>query len=213
MSDASNSTVHLQADSVECSRDDRLLFEDLSVEVSGGDALILEGRNGTGKTTLLRILCGLRRPDEGEVRWSGVAIEECAVDFHRHMAYVGHLDGIKRELTALENLRLLQTLSGRGRLSIEEALEAVELGGFEDIPVHYLSAGQKRRAALARLLVTDARLWILDEPFTSLDVHGIALVESLMDRHLSAKGALVMTSHHQVNLSAGVIKRLNLSER
>lgn len=203
----------MQAEAIECSRDDRLLFADLTLELSGGEALILEGRNGTGKTTLLRILCGLRRPDEGEVRWGGVPIEECAVDFHRHMVYVGHLDGIKRELTALENLRVLQTLSGRGRLTIEEALEAVRLGGFEDIPVHYLSAGQKRRAALARLLVTDARLWVLDEPFTSLDVHGIELVEALMAKHIAAGGAMVMTSHHQVNLSTGVIKRLNLSER
>lgn len=213
MSDIATSGVHLQAEAIECSRDDRLLFADLTLELSGGEALILEGRNGTGKTTLLRILCGLRRPDEGEVRWGGVPIEECAVDFHRHMVYVGHLDGIKRELTALENLRVLQTLSGRGRLTIEEALEAVRLGGFEDIPVHYLSAGQKRRAALARLLVTDARLWVLDEPFTSLDVHGIELVEALMAKHIAAGGAMVMTSHHQVNLSTGVIKRLNLSER
>jgi heme exporter protein A len=207
------STVHLQAEAIECSRDDRLLFSDLTLELCGGEALILEGRNGTGKTTLLRILCGLRRPDDGEVRWGGVPIEECAVDFHRHMVYVGHLDGIKRELTALENLRVLQTLSGKGRLTIEEALDAVRLGGFEDIPVHYLSAGQKRRAALARLLVTDARLWVLDEPFTSLDVHGIELIESLMAKHIAAGGAMVMTSHHQVNLSTGVIKRLNLSER
>ena len=213
MSETAASTVHLQAEAIECSRDDRLLFSDLTLELCGGEALILEGRNGTGKTTLLRILCGLRRPDDGEVRWGGVPIEECAVDFHRHMVYVGHLDGIKRELTALENLRVLQTLSGKGRLTIEEALDAVRLGGFEDIPVHYLSAGQKRRAALARLLVTDARLWVLDEPFTSLDVHGIELIESLMAKHIAAGGAMVMTSHHQVNLSTGVIKRLNLSER
>lgn len=213
MSQIAASRVQLQAEAIECSRDDRLLFADLSLQLCGGEALILEGRNGTGKTTLLRILCGLRRPDEGEVRWDGVPIEECAVDFHRHMVYVGHLDGIKRELTALENLRVLQTLSGKGRLTIEEALEAVRLGGFEDIPVHYLSAGQKRRAELARLLVTDARLWVLDEPFTSLDVHGIELVESLMAKHIASGGAMVMTSHHQVNLSTGVIKRLNLSER
>ena len=203
----------LEVDNVSCSRDDRLLFENLSFNVNKGQAVVLEGRNGTGKTTLLRILCGLRRPDAGEVRWDGISIEKNAVEFHRYMAFVGHHDGVKRELSALENLRVLQTLCGKGDLTIEEALEAVKLSGYEDIPTHYLSAGQRRRAALARLLVTDARIWILDEPFTSLDVHGIALVESLMAEHLAKGRALVMTSHHDVKLHSADVQRINLSER
>lgn len=206
-----DSNTLLEVDNVSCSRDDRLLFEKLSFNVNRGQAVVLEGRNGTGKTTLLRILCGLRRPDDGEVRWDGIAIEENAVEFHRYMAFVGHTDGVKRELTALENLRVLQTLCGKGDMTIEEALEAVQLAGFEDIPTHYLSAGQRRRAALARLLVTDARVWILDEPFTSLDVHGIALLESLMDQHLAKGRALVMTSHHAVHLTTADVQRINLS--
>lgn len=208
---ASTVTPRLEAVDLACIRDDRLLFENLSFSISGGEAIILEGRNGTGKTTLLRMLCGLRRPDAGEIRWQDESIERCAVEFHRYMAFVGHADGVKRELTAIENLRLLQTLCGQGSMSIHEALATVKLVGFEDIPVHYLSAGQRRRAALARLLVTDARLWILDEPFTSLDRDGIRLVEDLMDRHLANGGAMVMTSHHDVNLHAPKTQRINLS--
>ncbi|WP_256857602.1 cytochrome c biogenesis heme-transporting ATPase CcmA [Solemya velum gill symbiont] len=207
----SSSKLLLEADSLACIRDDRLLFENLSFGIHSGEAVVLEGRNGTGKTTLLRILCGLRRPDEGEVRWNGESIERCTTEYHRYMAFVGHTDGVKRELTPLENLRVLQTLCGKGNLSIEQALEAVKLYGFEDVPVHYLSAGQKRRAGLARLLVTDVRIWVLDEPFTSLDREGIKLTESLMDLHLSNGGALVMTSHHEVNLLAPNTQVINLS--
>jgi heme exporter protein A len=201
----------LEALNLACIRDDRLLFENLSFSIEAGQAIILEGRNGTGKTTLLRMLCGLRRPDAGEIHWQGESIERNAVDFYRHMAFVGHADGVKRELTAIENLRLLQTLCGKGNMSIHAALATVKLVGFEDVPVHYLSAGQRRRAALARLLVTDARLWVLDEPFTSLDRDGIRLVEELMDRHLADGGSMVMTSHHEVNLSAPNTQRINLS--
>lgn len=201
----------LEAEKLACLRDDRLLFEGLSFSISGGEAIVLEGRNGTGKTTLLRILCGLRRPDEGNVKWGGVSIEKCAVDFHRFMAFVGHTDGVKRELSALENLRVLQTLCGKGNITIEQALATVKLFGYEDVPVHYLSAGQRRRAALARLLVTDAKLWVLDEPFTSLDRSGIKLVEELMDRHLQEGGAMVMTSHHDVNLTTKNMRRIDLS--
>jgi heme exporter protein A len=161
----------------------------------------------------LRILCGLRRPDEGEVRWQGIPIEKNYVDYYTRMAFVGHMDGIKRELSALENLRLSRSLCGSGNVSIEEALETLLLTGYEDIPTYYLSAGQRRRVALARLLATDARLWILDEPFTSLDREGIALVENLMDEHVGAGGAMIMTSHHEVRLSTPGVRVLNLSAR
>ncbi len=207
----SEQTVSLEADRLSCIRDDRVLFEDLSFAVSSGEAIVLEGRNGTGKTSLLRILCGLRRPDEGEVRWHGAPIEKNYVDYYTHMAFVGHMDGIKRELSALENLRISRSLCGAGDMRIEQALEILKLAGYEDIPTYYLSAGQRRRVALARLLATDARLWILDEPFTSLDREGIALVENLMDRHVGAGGAMIMTSHHEVHLSTPNVRILNLS--
>jgi heme exporter protein A len=209
----SEQPISLEAHHLSCIRDDRLLFEGLSFSIGSGEAIVLEGRNGTGKTSLLRILCGLRRPDEGEVRWQGIPIEKNYVDYYTRMAFVGHMDGIKRELSALENLRLSRSLCGSGNVSIEEALETLLLTGYEDIPTYYLSAGQRRRVALARLLATDARLWILDEPFTSLDREGIALVENLMDEHVGAGGAMIMTSHHEVRLSTPVVRVLNLSAR
>jgi heme exporter protein A len=209
----SEQPISLEAHHLSCIRDDRLLFEGLSFSIGSGEAIVLEGRNGTGKTSLLRILCGLRRPDEGEVRWQGIPIEKNYVDYYTRMAFVGHMDGIKRELSALENLRLSRSLCGSGNVSIEEALETLLLTGYEDIPTYYLSAGQRRRVALARLLATDARLWILDEPFTSLDREGIALVENLMDEHVGAGGAMIMTSHHEVRLSTPGVRVLNLSAR
>jgi heme exporter protein A len=212
-SSVSEQPISLEADHLSCIRDDRVLFEGLSFSIGSGEAIVLEGRNGTGKTSLLRILCGLRRPDEGEVRWHGIPIEKNYVDYYTHMAFVGHMDGIKRELSALENLRLSRSLCGSGNVSIEEALETLLLTGFEDIPTYYLSAGQRRRVALARLLATDARLWILDEPFTSLDREGIKLVENLMDEHVGAGGAMIMTSHHEVHLSTPGVRILNLSAR
>jgi heme exporter protein A len=132
-------SVSLEADHLSCIRDDRILFEDLSFAVSSGEAVVLEGRNGTGKTSLLRILCGLRRPDEGEVRWHGAPIEKNYVDYYTHMAFVGHMDGIKRELSALENLRISRSLCGAGDMRIEQALETLHLAGYEDIPTYYLS--------------------------------------------------------------------------
>jgi heme exporter protein A len=209
----SKQSVSLEADKLSCIRDDRVLFEGLSFRLGSGEAIVLEGRNGTGKTSLLRILCGLRRPDAGEVRWHGASIEKNYVDYYTHMAFVGHMDGIKKELSALENLRLSRSLCGSGDMTIEEALQTLNLTGYEDIPTFYLSAGQRRRVALARLLATDARLWILDEPFTSLDREGIALVERLMDAHIDAGGAMIMTSHHEVHLTTPNVRVLNLSEK
>lgn len=209
----SSQSVSFEAYDLSCIRDDRVLFEHLSFSIDSGQAIVLEGRNGTGKTSLLRILCGLRRPDDGEVRWHGEPIEKNYVDFYTHMAFVGHMDGIKKELSALENLRLSRSLCGSGEMTIEQALDTLNLIGYEDIPTYYLSAGQRRRVALARLLATDARLWILDEPFTSLDREGIKLVEGLMDRHVGAGGAMIMTSHHEVHLNTPNVHILNLSDR
>jgi heme exporter protein A len=206
------SRLFLEAENLTCLRDDRLLFESLSFQLESGEAIVLEGRNGTGKTSLLRILCGLRRPDEGEVRWKGQSIEKNFVDYHRHMVFVGHMDGVKKELSAQENLRLSRSLCGAGPMPIEQALDTLKLSGFEDVPTQYLSAGQRRRVALARLLVTDSRVWILDEPFTSLDKSGVELVEQLMDSHVQKGGALVLTSHHDVRLNSEGVRRLDLTE-
>ncbi len=197
---------------LECIRDDRVLFSGLDFVLDSGQALLLEGRNGSGKTSLLRILCGIRFPESGSVHWCGEDIHQLGPLYHEHIAYVGHRDGLKLDLTPLENLAMARGLgSPNPDISPAEALASVELYGFEDIPSRNLSAGQQRRLALARLLVTRSQLWILDEPFTSLDVHGIELVEGLFHEHVSRGGMLAMTSHHTVNLDSACVQRINLS--
>jgi len=203
------STVLLQGVDLSCIRDDRVLFEGLSFELSAGQVLLLEGKNGSGKTSLLRILCGFREADAGQVKWCGDAINDA--DYYVDMAYVGHLDGVKKELTVLENLRVSLALGQAGQYSIQQALAKVHLDDFDDALVQTLSAGQKRRLSLARLLITKNRLWILDEPFTSLDKAGIALIEALMIEHCAVGGMIVLTSHHDINLPEVDVQRILLS--
>lgn len=192
-----------------CIRDDRVLFEELAFELASGQVLLLEGKNGSGKTSLLRILCGFREPDSGAIHWCGESVKDSS--FHADMAYVGHLDGIKKELTVLENLNMAMALGSAGRYSIAQALDKVHLAGYDDVLVQALSAGQKRRLSLARLLITENVLWILDEPFTSLDRQGIALIESLMAEHCANGGMIVLTSHHDIALHDVDVLRINLS--
>lgn len=204
-----HSTHHLQGENLSCIRDDRELFVGLSFALQAGQVLLLEGQNGSGKTTLLRIICGFREPDVGQVLWCGEAIPDS--QYYADMAYVGHLDGIKKELAVLENLKLSLALGRPGKLSIQQALAKVQLAGYDDALIQTLSAGQKRRLSLARLLTTYNVLWILDEPFTSLDKQGIILVESLMAEHCAGGGMIVMTSHHDVNLQGVDVHRIRLS--
>lgn len=200
----------LQAIELSCIRDDRVLFAGLNFQLQAGQILLLEGKNGSGKTSLLRILCGFREPDAGQVQWNNEAINDSS--YYADMAYVGHLDGIKKELTVLENLKVCLALGISGQYSIPEALKKVHLQGYEEILVQALSAGQKRRLSLARLLITHNNLWILDEPFTSLDKQGISLIESLMLEHCANGGMIVLTSHHDITLHDNInIIRINLS--
>lgn len=199
----------LQGTDLSCIRDDRVLFEGLTFELLAGQVLLLEGKNGSGKTSLLRILCGFREPDAGEVFWCGDAINDS--QYYQDMAYVGHLDGVKKELTVLENLKVSLALGQGGRYTIPQALAKVHLSDYDDVMVSALSAGQKRRLSLARLLITHNILWILDEPFTSLDKQGIALIESLMSEHCASGGMIVLTSHHDIELHGVDVYRINLS--
>ncbi len=202
----------LEARGLGCVRNDRQLFADLSFCLCPGQALILEGRNGSGKTSLLRILCGMRQPDDGQLCWNGEDIFRLGPEYHAQIAYVGHRDGVKQDLTATENLRLARGLGAPNpAFGIDAALDQVELWEHADSLARNLSAGQQRRLALARLLVTWAKLWILDEPFTSLDSLGIGIVESLFANHLAGGGMLAVTSHHPVSLNDADIIRINLS--
>lgn len=215
ISNDAHSTATFEARSLECIRDDRVLFDDLCFTINPGEALVLEGRNGSGKTSLLRIISGIRLPESGQVLWEGEDIFRLGPEFHEHTAYLGHKDGSKLDLTPLENLRIAQGLGkAREGISLEESLEQVGLYGFEDVPTRNLSAGQQRRLAIARLLVTDAKLWILDEPFTSLDRKGIEQMERLFEAHLQRGGMAAMTTHHRIGFKDEVkLVRINLSER
>lgn len=201
----------LEVFGLHCIRDERDLFTDLNFRLHAGQVLLVEGRNGCGKTTMLRILCGIRAQESGTILWCGEAIEKLGAIYHQQIAYVGHHDGVKLELTVVENIRLAQAFGKPSELSIDEILWQIQLVGYEDIPTQALSAGQRRRLALSRLLATDSVLWILDEPFTSLDTRGIALFTDLMAAHTANGGLIVVTSHHSVDLAGADVRRLRLS--
>ncbi|MCL7944994.1 cytochrome c biogenesis heme-transporting ATPase CcmA [Marinobacter sp. ATCH36] len=193
----------LQAVNLECERDDRVLFRDLSFSILPGTLIRVEGPNGSGKTTLLRILAGLNDSYSGDLLWRGQRRDGYREDFLRNMLYLGHRPGIKPLLTPIENLRALMA----GRRSVPDkvlwqALEGTGLGGFQAVPCHSLSAGQQRRVALARLLIADEPLWILDEVFTAIDIHGVAALEKLLIERVENGGAIVVTTHHDLRLPA-----------
>lgn len=192
-------TTHcdLTANQVRCERDDRVLFEHLDLAVNQGDLIQLVGPNGAGKTTLLRLMAGLNHDFDGQVRWQGKNIRQCFQDYARQRLYIGHLSAIKKVLTPLENLRWFVSSWPEVRdEALWQALEDVTLAGYEDVPCQQLSAGQQRRVALARLLVTPTPLWILDEPFTALDKAGVAWLEAQLARHVEQGGSVLITSHH-----------------
>ncbi len=200
----------LSARNLYCERDDRLLFESLDFDLGEGQVLQVKGSNGSGKTTLLRILCGLHDNYQGAINWFGMPIQRQRDYFHGSLLYLGHRVGVNRVLTPMENLRWacqLQAPTTDGQIS--EALERLELRGFEDSPCHSLSAGQKQRVSLARLLINPAQLWVLDEPFTTLDVHGVAVLEDLLVQHVNRGGSVVVTTHHSLAVNSE-IQYLNL---
>lgn len=192
----------LSAHDLACARGERTLFTDMSFCLNAGQLLLVRGGNGRGKTSLLRLLCGLATPLAGEVRWRGEPIRKTRDVYHREMTYVGHVNGVKDDLTPLENLRMAASIADRP-LDEAHALETLRTLGLErclDLPARVLSFGQRRRVALSGLVVAGALLWILDEPLTGLDVHGVALVETLLRDHVGRGGAVVMTTHQPLAL-------------
>lgn len=194
-----------------CSRDERVLFRDLSFQLQGGEMMQIEGPNGAGKTTLLRMLAGLSQPDEGEIRWQDAALSRQRDLYHQQMLYLGHHPGVKSVLTPFENLAFYQAVQGESdHDAIWDALAQVDLVGYEDVPVAQLSAGQQRRVALARLWLTQAPLWILDEPLTAIDKSGVAKLVALFYRHVGAGGMIILTTHQDLDSRAGKLRKLRL---
>jgi heme exporter protein A len=187
----------LEAAELECERGARTLFRGVSFVLRAGELLRVAGANGSGKTSLLRILCGLSRPSAGEVRWNGQPIGSIKEDYAHELVYIGHAPAVKDDLTPRENLEISCRLAGQvaGRQALAEALERLHV---PDLPVRKLSQGQRRRAALARLLVSEAPLWLLDEPFAALDAEGIALLDGLLGKQVDRGGAVVYTTHQEV---------------
>lgn len=203
----------LEADNLECVRGDRRLFKGLGFRLEAGELLYLQGRNGAGKTSLLRMLIGLLPPENGEIRWQGESIRRLADEFRSELCYLGHQNAIKEELTPFENLLAAARLADED-LSEDEALDALEqvgLAGREDLACKYLSQGQKRRVALARLVKEKRLLWVLDEPFVALDVAAVAWLAGIIGAHLQRGGLAVMTTHQPVDIPAGAVKELRLS--
>ncbi|CAH0534082.1 Cytochrome c biogenesis ATP-binding export protein CcmA [Vibrio stylophorae] len=202
----------LDVDALSCQRGDLCLFEHLSFSVHPGELVQIEGANGAGKTTLLRILAGLSQADSGSVRWQGERTSDNRLLFHDALLFLGHQPGLKAQLSAYENLAFYSQCHGHQADvdAIEQALADVGLLGFEHVPAGQLSAGQQRRVSLARLWLSDKPLWILDEPLTAIDKQGVKHLTARFVAHVAAGGSIVMTTHQDLVLPQGEIKRIRL---
>ncbi len=199
----------LDAINLTCVRDDRVLFSELSFSVSPGEMVQIAGKNGAGKTSLLRILAGLAQAEEGEVRWQGEGLGRARYQYHQDLLWLGHQPGIKTVLTAFENLSFYHA---NGAESLRwQALTEVGLLGFEDVPVNQLSAGQQRRVALARLWLSSQKLWVLDEPFTAIDVAGVDKLTQQLKRHTENGGMVILTTHQPFNVEN--VRQIHLQEK
>jgi len=205
----------LSVDNITVWRGDNLLLDDVCFELNAGQVLQIRGANGSGKTTLLRIVCGIGFSDEGSVSWRGVSIERNADQFNAELLYLGHKPGIKAALTPVENLRIFCTLSGVAFSSatdnaISSALSHLSLDSQAHLACRHLSAGQQRRVSLARLILQSAKVWVLDEPLTSLDKAGLAWVENQIGQHVANGGAVLLTTHVPLNVEGVTVESLEL---
>lgn len=203
----------LEVSKLGCVRGDRRLFSGLDLSLPAGTFLQLTGPNGSGKTSLLRILCGLLAPAEGKIKWQGENIRSLGEDYFTTVTYLGHRHGVKDELSGIENLRISNALNGVD-VSIDRArdvLKRMGLAGRESLPARLLSEGQRRRVALARLLTCNTKLWLLDEVMTSLDKGAVALIRSLIEEHLAGGGIAIVATHQDLELATGLSQRLELA--
>jgi heme exporter protein A len=193
-------------------RGERLLFSDASFALNPGGFIQLTGPNGSGKTSLLRIVCGLLTPERGQIRWQGAHIRSLGEEYSRVITYLGHRNAVKEELSSLENLRISSGLAGceLTPTQAKQALARVGLAGRENLPARFLSEGQRRRSAVARLITCNTALWILDEVLASLDHAATALIESIIGEHLSQGGMAIVATHQELHIAAESFQRLEL---
>jgi len=202
----------LSSENLACVRGERLIFSGIEFALGAGEVLVVTGANGSGKTSLLRIVCGLLEAAAGEIRWNGSSARALGDDFFAELAYLGHHNGLKDDLSATENMQVWAGVSGItvDRAAARQALARMGLAGREDLPVRWLSQGQKRRAAIARLLVAERPLWVLDEPFAGLDRASTVTVEALLQEHLAEGGMAILTTHQDLGAVAASVRRLEL---
>ncbi|MDX9765781.1 MAG: cytochrome c biogenesis heme-transporting ATPase CcmA [Ectothiorhodospiraceae bacterium] len=204
----------LEIHNLACMRGDRLLFKQLHFRLDRGELLLVSGHNGSGKTSLLRMVCGLLAPAHGEIRWQGEPIQKQRDVFHAELTHIGHSPAVKEELTAVENLVFTCRFAGGdlGREQAEEALGHMGLSRCLHLPVKSLSQGQRRRAALARLLVSNSSLWVLDEPLVALDHAAFRYVQSIFKDHVERGGMVMLTTHQPLTLEGLAQRELKLTD-
>lgn len=204
----------LKISKLSCERDDRILFADLDYSFPSGTLTQLEGANGSGKTTLLRILAGLYASYAGDVLWKDEPLASRMLEFKSQLLFIGHKSAVKPELSALENLKFLIGLQQSFKKNdLYAALDSVGLSGYEDVLCRNLSAGQQRRVALARFYLSRAKLWILDEVFTAIDLQGVAQLESLFVERAKSGVTIIFTTHHKLTVPALRVLRLGRNNR
>lgn len=203
----------LEASHLKCIRGERTLFDALGFRLQGGQMLYLRGANGAGKTSLLRLLCGLAQPEAGQILWNGRPVTEQTALFRSELFYLGHLNALQEALTVDDNLAFYAALGGMApdAAATARALERMGLRGCQRRLVRHLSQGQKRRVALARLMLNRASLWVLDEPFVALDQASLDLLAGVIGQHLQRGGMAVLTSHQQVDIPGAQVQTLELA--
>ncbi|MCH7835079.1 MAG: cytochrome c biogenesis heme-transporting ATPase CcmA [Proteobacteria bacterium] len=199
-------TAKLSATGLTLFRGDRCLFEDVGFALDAGQLLLLEGPNGSGKTSLLKAIVGMLELEAGAVYWDGDPVLEQRQLFHGSLAWMAHRVGFKADLTLVENLRFEAVLRPQVAVDIDDILERVDVARLKRLPMRSLSAGQQRRVALARMLLADVPLWLMDEPYTNLDREGSILVAGVVNEHLAGGGLCVMAAHQDVDIDAPVQK-------
>ncbi|AUJ69524.1 MULTISPECIES: cytochrome c biogenesis heme-transporting ATPase CcmA [Pseudoalteromonas] len=205
----------LEIDAVTCTKQDRCLFDSLSFTLHAGQIMQIEGPNGAGKTSLLRIIAGFARADEGQIRYNSTDIRDDYDSFAADLLFIGHKTGVNQQLSAYENVQHWLMVHGAQADEEEVYTLLAKLGliGLEDVPVRTLSAGQQRRVALVRLWLNQAKLWVLDEPFTALDKKGVAMLQTQFQSHLDKGGAILLTTHQDLTAHFAQLQTLALEYR